>query len=142
MVRVLKNWRLGVPVEGKIKSLVMEILALDCLPAAGSRPEALRAFFTAAAVRVNEPITDPADLCGEIQPDLDRVGLRDALNEASELATQACAAAANDATDDALQIWAQLFGTDFPAPAKKQTSPSVAAPALITSRPVKDAPQG
>ncbi|GAB2841853.1 hypothetical protein GCM10027176_52110 [Actinoallomurus bryophytorum] len=142
MVRVLKNWRLGVPVEGKIKSLVMEILALDCLPTAGSRPEALRAFFSAAAVRVNEPITDPADLCGEIQPDLDRVGLRDALNEASELATQACAAAANGATDDALQVWAQLFGTDFPAPAKKQTSPSVAAPALITSRPVKDAPQG
>jgi hypothetical protein len=140
MVRVLKNWRLGVPVEGKVKSLVMEVLALECLPAAGSRPEALRAFFTAAAVRVNGSISDPAGLCGEIQPDLDKAGLRTALENASELATLACAAAADGDADQALQVWAQLFGAEFPAPAAN-SHPAVYAPTLITSRPVKDAPQ-
>src|SRR6266542_760570 len=48
LVRVLKQWRHSVPVEGQIKSLVMEVLALECMPRAGARPEALRAFFTAA----------------------------------------------------------------------------------------------
>lgn len=141
MVRVLKNWRLGVPVEGKIKSLVMEVLALECLPTAGNRPEALRAFFTAAAVRVNDSISDPAGLCGEIQPDLDKPGLRTALEGARDLATLACTAADDGDTDQALHTWAQLFGPDFPAPAGK-ANPAVYAPTLITPRPVKDAPQG
>jgi hypothetical protein len=141
MVRVVKDWRLGVRVDGKIKSLVMEVLALECLPTGGSRPEALRAFFTAAAVRVNEPIIDPAGLCGEIQPDLDRVGLRGALEDASDLATKACAAADDGDTAGALRTWAELFGPEFPAPAASSGS-GVAAPALITPRPVKDAPQG
>ena len=139
MVRVLKKWRLGVEVEGKIKSLVMEVLALECMPRDGSRPEALKAFFTAAAVRVNEPIVDPAGHCGVVQDDLDVCGLRLALEDAAELAATACAAAANGDTDGALRAWRELFGEDFPAPlAKKATG----APAFITPRPVKDAPQG
>ncbi len=142
IVRVLKNWRHSVPVEGKIKSLVMEVLALECMPRAGSRPAALRAFFTAAAVRVNWDIVDPAGHCGPIQPDLDTVGLRTALQDAAEIATQACAAAANGATDDALRAWQKVFGTNFPAPEAKKNSPTVTGPALITTRPVKDAPQG
>lgn len=142
MVRVLKQWRLSVKVDGKIKSLVMEVLALECMPRAGSRPAALRAFFTAAAVRMNSPIADPAGHCGLIQPDLDIVGLRTALEAASEIATEACAAAANGDTDDALRAWQEIFGATFPAPEAKNTSPWGAGPALITPRPVKDAPQG
>lgn len=143
MVRLLKQWRHSVSVEGKIKSLVMEVLALECMPRSGSRPAALRAFFTAAAVRVNTPIEDPAGHCGLVQPDLDVVGLRDALDEAAEIAAQACAAAADGHTDEALRAWQQILGADFPAPVTpKKATPVVTGPLLITPRPVKDAPQG
>ena len=121
----------------------MEILALKCMPRGGSRPEALRAFFTAAAVRVNEPIEDPAGLCGPIQPDHDVAGLRDGLAAAADAATAACAAAANGDTDDALRAWQGIFGSAFPAPpAPKKINPGAVGPAFIPSRPVKDAPQG
>jgi hypothetical protein len=141
MIRVLKQWRLLITVEGTIKSLVMEILALSCLPRSGSRPEALRAFFTAAAVVVNEPIEDPAGHCGLIQPDLDVAGLRAALENAADLATDACAATDRKDTDEAQRLWQRIFGPDFPAPAKK-LSPAITAPAFITTPRIKDAPQG
>lgn len=143
MVRVLKKWRKSVKVEGKIKSLVMEVLALECLPSpAGSRPVVLCAFFTAAAVRVNAPIEDPAGYCGPIQTDLDVVGLRTALQEAAETASRAVAAAANGDTDGALRAWQEIFGEEFPAPEAKKSSLKSAGPALIVPRPIKDAPQG
>jgi hypothetical protein len=142
IVRILKDWRRSVEVEGKIKSLLIEVLALECMPRSGSRAEALRAFFTAAAVRVNLPIEDLAGHCGLIQPDLDKVGLRTALEEASEIATRACDHAAAGDTDDALRAWQEIFGEDFPAPVKKKVSPAVTGPALILPRPIKDAPQG
>ncbi|MEV4348903.1 hypothetical protein AB0J83_30975 [Actinoplanes sp. NPDC049596] len=142
IVRVLKEWRRSVKVDGKIKSLVMEVLALECLPRSGNRADALKTFFTAAAVRVNTPIEDPAGHCGVVQPDLDTVGLRTALEEASEIAARACAHAAAGDTDDALRAWQEIFGEDFPAPEKKKVSPAVTAPAFIRPRPIKDAPQG
>jgi hypothetical protein len=143
MVRVLKNWRLSIKVDGKIKSLVIEVLALDCLPLDETkRSVALKLFFTAAAVQVNEDIEDPAGHCGLIQDDLDVAGLRTALEEAAEIAEQACTAADNGDTDEARRCWQKILGPDFPAPAATKTSPAVAAPALITPRPVKDAPQG
>jgi hypothetical protein len=142
MVRVLKQWRHSVPVDGKIKSLVMEVLALECMPRTGSRSAALRAFFTAAAVRVNWDLVDPAGHCGLIQPDLDRAGLRTALETASEIATRACAAAANGDTDDALRAWRKIFGSKFPAAEGKKTSHWGTAAVPITPRPVRDAPQG
>jgi hypothetical protein len=144
LVRLLKQWRLGVPVQGRVKSLVMEVLALQCLPTSGSRSEGLRTFFTAAAVRVNEGVWDPGGLCGEIQPDLDRRGLSDAFFKAADLADQACTAAAEGDTDEALRAWQEIFGEDFPAPvpAPKKAGALIGAPALLTARPIKDAPQG
>ncbi|NGO43052.1 SMODS domain-containing nucleotidyltransferase [Streptomyces ureilyticus] len=144
LVRVLKQWRLTAPVQGRIKSLVMEVLALNCMPRSGNRSQALKTFFTAAAVRVNEGVWDPADLCGEIQPDLDRTGLSAAFTNAADLAEQACAAAAEGDTDEARRLWQDIFGDDFPAPAAPAKSASLitGAPALITPRPIKDAPQG
>jgi hypothetical protein len=142
MIRTLKRWRLGVPVTGKIKSLVVEILALECLPPGPNRAEALRAFFTAAAAH-SLYIEDPAGHCGLIQPDLDVTGLRGALENAADAATAACTAAANSNTDEALRAWQTIFGPDFPAPAApKKPSPAVTGPALITPRLVKDSPQG
>ncbi|MEV6985802.1 hypothetical protein AB0M95_31710 [Sphaerisporangium sp. NPDC051017] len=139
MVRVLKRWRHSAPTE--IKSLVMEVLALNCMPRSGSRPEALRAFFTAAAVEVNLGVVDPAGHCGPIQQDLDIAVLRMALENASEIAARACAEAANGNSDDAQRAWQEIFGSDFPAPAKNPSS-AITGPALITTRPVRDAPQG
>lgn len=144
LVRVLKQWRHTVPVEGRIKSLVMEVLALNCMPRSGNRSEGLKTFFTAAAVQVNEGVWDPADLCGEIQPDLDRTGLSEALAEARDIAERACAAATEGDTDGALRLWQEIFGDDFPAPAApaKPASLITGTPALVTPRPIKDAPQG
>ncbi|AQW56545.1 hypothetical protein ACIQPP_49470 [Streptomyces violaceusniger] len=143
LVRVLKQWRHTVHVEGRIKSLVMEVLALHCMPDFGNRATALKTFFTAAADRVHEGVWDPAGLCGEIQPDLDREALAAAFTEAADLADQACAAAAAGDTGGALRLWQKIFGDDFPAPAAPgKTAAAITAPALITPRPIKDAPQG
>ncbi|WP_414166401.1 hypothetical protein ACMATS_00375 [Streptoverticillium reticulum] len=143
LVRLLKQWRLDAPVEGRVKSLVMEVLALQCLPMSGNRSQGLKTFFTAAATRVNEGVWDPAGLCGEVQPDLDRQGLSAAFANAADLADQACAAAAEGDTGEALRLWQEIFGEDFPAPAPaSKTTSLIGAPALITPRPIKDAPQG
>ncbi|MFJ8010617.1 hypothetical protein [Streptomyces fagopyri] len=143
LVRVLKQWRHTVPVEGSIKSLVMEVLALNCMPKSGNRSQALKTFFTAAAVQVNEGVWDPARLCGEIQPDLDRSGLSAAFAKAADTAERACTAAAEGDTDQALRLWQEIFGEDFPAPASPAKAATlITAPALLTPRPIKDAPQG
>jgi hypothetical protein len=118
------------------------VLALQCMPLGGSRPEALRAFFTAAAIEVNWGVGDPARHCGAIQDDLDIAVLREALESASEAATRACSLAADGDPDEAQRVWQEVFGSDFPAPAKRKVSPAVTGPALITGRPVRDAPQG
>lgn len=146
LVRVLKQWRHSAPVQGRIKSLVMEVLALQCMPTKGSRAEGLKTFFTSAAATVNEGVSDPAGLCGEIQPDLDYDGLCDAFADAADLADRACAAAAAGDTDGALRLWQDIFGNEFPAPAKPKITGTpaliTATPALVTPRPIKDAPQG
>lgn len=137
LVRLLKDWRLGVPVDGKIKSLVIEVLALECLPTDSNRPHALRSFFTAAAVRVNEPIVDPAGYCGPIQPDLDITALRTAFESAADLADLACTRASRNDTAGAQRAWRELFGEKFPAP------PKPVGPALpVVPPPIRDAPQG
>jgi hypothetical protein len=138
LTRVLKQWRLGVPT--KVKSLVMEVLALKCFPREGSRPEALKTFFTAAAVEVNYGVNDPANHCGPIQSDLDTEVLRVALESARDLAEKACAAAADGDSDGAALLWRELFGDTFPAP-EKNSGASV-GPFLYVPRPVADSPQG
>lgn len=136
VVRLLKNWRLDAGT--KVKSLVMEVLALHYLPLGPNRPEALRAFFTAAAVQVNEGVYDPAGFCGEIQPDLDYSALSDALGEAAEEATLAVAAAGRGDQDGAQRHWQNVFGPDFPAPA----ATAGAATSAAVGSSIKDAPQG
>lgn len=140
MVRLLKLWRLGVPT--KVKSLVMEVLALRCLPVDTNRPEALQRFFTAAVVEVGYGVVDPAGLCGPIQPGLETGVLRTHLERARDLAVQACSAAEDGNTDGAARLWQRLLGADFPAPEPPSKKPGFAAPLLISPRPVKDAPQG
>lgn len=141
MVRVLKDWRLDPPVD--VKSLVIEVLALKCLPTTGSRQTALRDFFAAAATEVMFGVEDPAGYCGPIQPDLDVVALSAALLDAHGHAKLACSAEASGDHDTAKGWWRKVFGDDFPGGRTVPVAPAVTAPAVVERpRPVKDAPQG
>lgn len=113
MVRVLKRWA-KTRTSVKVRSLYMEVLALECLPKVGTRQAALSAFFTAAAVRVNEAVSDPAGLCGEIQPDIDAIALRDCLDEAADVASDAVLHESLNQDDVAVNKWRDIFGPDFP----------------------------
>lgn len=141
MVRVLKDWRhdAEAAMASDIKSLVIEILALTCLPTSGSRAQALAKFFEAATEATYRPICDPAELCGEVQPDLDYAGLRAELEKASELASNAVLCEQVGDTANAKRLWRKIFGNDFPAP---DGEPSVGAAAGLGYQRVKDSPQG
>jgi Second Messenger Oligonucleotide or Dinucleotide Synthetase domain len=113
VARELKWWKKSFGLD--MKNLVMEVLALRCLPD-GDRPTSLARFFTAAAADVMTGVHDPAGHCGEIQPDLDRAKARDALLATAELANRALDAAAADDLDGAVCMWRQVFGPAFPEP--------------------------
>lgn len=136
LVRLLKYWsRQHKSEAGRVKSLVMEVLALDCLEYAGNRPAALKDFFERAAVH-SLYIEDPAKLCGVIQPDLDTAGLRRALEDAADASAQAAKAVVDNNQPAAARHWQKVFGTAFP----------LVLPAGVTSdpgpRPIRDSPQG
>jgi hypothetical protein len=134
MVRVLKHWRRGSGTD--VKSLVMEVLALDYLPLRTNRPSALRQFFVAASYNVLNGVQDPAGHCGPIQPDLDLTALQQALSEAGDEATLAIEAAARGDDNAAQRHWKTVFGDAFPAPSRTVSAPVVVPP------PIRDAPQG
>lgn len=110
LLRVLKRW--SKDHERVIKGLAIEVLALSHLRDE-PRPEALAGFFTAAAAHIFEPIEDPAGLCGEVQPSLDRIAAHELLATASETAAEALAA---EDVDGAICAWRELFGDVFPEP--------------------------
>lgn len=135
LVRVLKYWaRQHTADTGRVKSLVMEVLALDCLHE-GNRPEALKNFFVEASSHSLQ-IEDPAGLSGVIQPDLDTAGLRRALEDSALAATAAVRAVANNDQPGATQHWQDVFGHAFPLvlPLAGEPDPG--------PRPIRDSPQG
>lgn len=136
LVRMLKAW--SADQNTKIKSLVMEVLALELLPQSPNRPEALKEFFVRAAYKIEngERVVDPADVCGEIQPDLDYGALEKALRTAANKATAAIDAVNHNDQNRAVRLWSEVFGDGFPVP----PAPAIVAPAV--PRPVKDSPQG
>jgi hypothetical protein len=148
MVRVIKAWKDHFGLD--MKSLVAEILVLERLPSPGAfeeltRQVALQRFFTAAAAAVMNGVHDPAGLCGEIQPNLDRAAVRARLLESADLAARAVAAEGRGDHVHALRLWRAVFGPDFPLPTTGTGVGAVAGtPALLGSaRPrVKEAPQG
>lgn len=140
LVRVLKRW--NADHGSHMKSLVLEVLALDHLPVA-DRPVALSRFFTAAAVSVWSPVCDPAGLCGEIQPDMDRSAASAALDAAARSAAAAAEASARGEGPRAMCLWRQVFGTIFPEPyGGCGSGPGVAAVPAVPKRKIVDAPQG
>jgi hypothetical protein len=148
MVRVLKDWRLDAAehMTSKVKSLVIEVLALTCLPTKGSRAEALAKFFEMAVQATYAPICDPANLCGEVQADLDYAGLREQLNQAAQKATQAMLCQSLGDIANAQRLWRDIFGDDFPSPAGPVTvggaAGAAAGAAGLGYQQVKDSPQG
>ena len=138
-VRDVKYWRLGV--DTKVKSLVMEIIALDSLRPAATIEQALANFFAAAEIRVNSPIEDPAGHCGPIQPDLDVPVLRAALKQSAELARRAIEEERIGRIDDALRTWRKILGTKFQAPIGVPGIGTL-APAAVRPRRMPDNGQG
>lgn len=140
LARVLKRWNREQ--AAGMKSLAVEVLALNHLPE-GERPRALARFFAAAATAVVAPIEDPAGLCGEIQPDLDRNLARKRLEAAADTAWRAVGAETED-PDRAACLWREVFGDVFPAEGCDggKAAVTVGATVVRRPRPVRDAPQG
>lgn len=135
LVRVLKYWaRQHKQDTGRVKSLVMEVLALECLSQA-NRPEALKNFFIEASNH-DLVIEDPAELSGLIQPDLDTAGLRRALEDSAASAAAAVKAVANNDQPTATRLWQSIFGEAFPLVLPPTGEPDPGP------RPIKDSPQG
>lgn len=135
LVRILKYWaRQHTADAGRVKSLVMEVLALDCLHE-GNRPEALKNFFVEASLH-SLRIEDPAGLSGVIQPDLDIAGLRRALEDSALAASAAMQAVANNDQSGASKHWQDVFGDAFPVVLPPAGEPDPGA------RPIRDSPQG
>jgi hypothetical protein len=134
LLRVLKCWSKD---NGRvIKGLTAEVLALSHLPDA-ERPIALARFFQAALEHIQEPILDPAGLCGEIQPELDRDKAEALLQEAAELSARAVTAAQRGKDDEAQCLWRRLFGNVMPEPTGGcEGSPSNGPGAAAAAAPV------
>jgi hypothetical protein len=146
LVRCLKRWATDQPTE--MKSLLIEVLALEHLPVEETRQKALARYFTAASQAVLLPVEDPAGLCGEIQPDLDRQAASQDLVRAAEAAWRAVEAEERDDTDEAACLWRSIFGDIFPSPpggcgnGRRRAAAAAAVIPARPRRPVRDAPQG
>lgn len=140
-VRMLKWW--AAEQDTKIKSLVMEVLALDFLPGDVNRPAAIKQFFVSACYHIEggNEVADPAGLCGPIQPDMDYDEFADSLRSARDNAIRAFQAQSNNDTAVAIKHWGEVFGDDFPKPLASAGN-TVPAAVSVAPRPVKDTPQG
>jgi Second Messenger Oligonucleotide or Dinucleotide Synthetase domain len=147
LVRCLKRW--GADQKTEMKSLLLEVLALDHLPEE-TRQKALARFFAAASQAVLLPVKDPAGLCGEIQPNLDRSAASQHLERAAEAAWRAVEAEERGDTDEAACLWRSIFGPIFPEPeagcgngdGRRIAAGAAAAIPARPKRTVRDAPQG
>jgi len=160
LIRVVKDWKSELPSELNVKSLFMEVLALQCMPREGERAQALARFFAAAASYVrSHTVEDPAGVCGPIQPDLDVDALAEHLDTAASIAADAVEAEARGAITTATRLWQKILGPDFPIsddgdgggdadspnPSPNLLTGLPVAPAVtpgLQPRPVRDLPQG
>ena len=147
MIRAAKSWTREKSTG--IKPLVLEVMALDHLPASDTRGEALQRYFAAAAAQISLPVVDPAGLCGELQPDLDKRAAKQHLEDAAELAARAQEARDRGDSDEAACHWNKLFGDCFPKPdggCSEYTAAgaisSVGVASVVRPRRIKDTPQG
>ncbi|EGD44060.1 hypothetical protein NBCG_01648 [Nocardioidaceae bacterium Broad-1] len=144
-VRMLKTWGASRP-GIEIKSLVMEVLALQFLPHDGTtQPIAIKEFFVRAANYIEEgyEVTDPAGICGPVQSSLDYDKFAECLREAATRAGVACSRQAVSDDAAAIRLWGEVFGDGFPPPTNAPGKPGIIPPVVPEKpRPVKDTPQG
>jgi hypothetical protein len=144
VIRLLKRWTREKSTG--IKPLVLEVMALDHLPEAQTRGEALKRFFAAANYNIGWPVVDPAGLCGEIQPDIDKAAAKKFLEEAAEISYRAEDARACGETDEAACLWRKLFGEAFPEPDGGcdgiNWAGAIGGGLAARPRKIKDTPQG
>lgn len=154
LVRVLKLW--NDDHDTTMKSLTMEVLALEQMREESSRPRALQRFLTAAEHAIDYPIEDPAGLCGPTQSDLDRTRARTELSAAAKASWEAVVAQDEGETDRAACLWHSVFGDAFPEPpggcaAEEAKARGIGAGTAtvgavgvgtVRPRPIRDAPQG
>jgi hypothetical protein len=146
VVRLLKRWTREQSTG--IKPLVLEVMSLDHLPEASTRGEALKKFFAAANYHIAWPVVDPAGLCGEIQPDMDKAAAQKVLEDAAEISFRAEDARERGETDEAACLWRRLFGNAFPEPEggcggiEWSGAIGVGAGVAVRPRKPKDTPQG
>jgi hypothetical protein len=151
LVRVLKLWT-DVQ-ETSLKSLTIEVMALNHMPGGLSAPQALYRFFNAMENMIGVAVLDPAGLCGPTQRAIDWTKAGDAIRHAARVSWEAVTAQADGDTNRAACLWRSIFGDAFPEPPGGcQQSNGIGAGALgaglmvgvgsTKPRPVKDAPQG
>lgn len=140
-VRMLKWWATNQ--DFRVKSLVMEVLALDYLPTDVSQPAAIKQFFVRACYDIEggKEVCDPAGLSGPIQPDLDYEEFGKALRSARDYATMAFQEQVQNNTSAAMKHWRAVFREGFPMPPASPDTPVLSTMAAAP-RPVKDTPQG
>lgn len=148
LVRMIKRWREVQDTD--LKSLTIEVLALEHLLKDDNRPKALQKFFTAAKNAIDFPVEDPAGLCGPTQSHMDAAKARQALDAAASASWHALIAQDRGETDRAACLWYSVFGDEFPQPpggCPADTNGTGFGPFSIgvgstSTRPVIDAPQG
>lgn len=113
LVRVLKRWNKDQ--KAGMKALAVEVLALKYMNE-DTRSKALSQFFTSAAAHIYEPIEDPAELCGAIDPNMDIALAHEKLDAAASAAYHAVNAQGRGDTDQAACYWRKVFGDIFPEP--------------------------
>lgn len=141
LVRLLKHW--NDHSDSEMKSLTIEVLALKHLPATESRQKSIQRFFTAAEANILHGVSDPASVCGDIQPDLDLASTRRVLASAATVAWDAYTFGVDGEDVAAVCKWRELFGPDFPEPPDGcDDSGGSGVVGFVPPRRVRDTPQG
>jgi hypothetical protein len=151
MVRVLKLWT-DVQ-DTSLKSLTVEVMALNHMPGDLSAPQALYRFFNATEDKIGVAVLDPAGQCGPTQREIDWTKAGVAIHHAARASWEAVTAQTDGNTDRAACLWRSIFGDSFPEPpggcqqSNGEGAGGLGAGLMVgvgstKRRPVKDAPQG
>jgi len=118
LVRMIKTWNVAHSKPVK-PSFLLEVMALELLlePFGGDLRREIQGYFASAALRIHDVWPDPAELGSPVSDGMDAAG-KNAAQKALEEADLKCAAAirleSQGKTGDALRIWQEVFGSQFP----------------------------
>src|SRR2546427_72883 len=119
LVKMIKRWNreAGKPIK---PSFLIEVMALKLVdPPFNSCPDEIRRFFAAAADRLDESWPDPAGFGPPVSDQMDQTRCnkaREALRAAEVKAARAFRAEQQGRQGEALSLWREILGSDFPTP--------------------------